>query len=354
VWGPEARQFKILILGGLTALTLAIHYGWVIEPLFGHVHWFHALHGRFCYIPIVVAASWFGLRGGLYQATVISLLVLPFIFGQVSDGQEYVSEIVELVFYYFIAILSGALVDREFMARRKQQQAELQVERSHKLSLAGQIAAGVAHEIKNPLASIKGAADIITDDNTSAAEKQEFKGILRDEIRRIDGTVAEFLSFARPKETEFKRVDLSHIVRACIKQMATQSKQAGTVVESDIQGDIIVNGDTEKLHQAVLNLILNAIQASPPGTTITVNLCKEQGSLAKLLVTDTGPGIDSSEIEHVFEPFYTTRSSGTGLGLAVVKSIINNHGGEVTLQSDVGRGTTATVTLPLLKQGAGP
>ncbi len=186
LWTPESIRAKLLILAGATAITLAVHYGWLLEPLFGHVHWVHAIHGRLCYIPIVIAASWFGLRGGLYAAGVISVLVLPYVLTSVDDPHELASEAAEIVFYFAIAILIGVLVEREFTARRKQQEAQLQMERSQKLSLVGQLAAGVAHEIKNPLASIKGAADILTDDDTTRADREEFKEILQNEIRRID------------------------------------------------------------------------------------------------------------------------------------------------------------------------
>jgi two-component system sensor histidine kinase HydH len=350
VWAPEGKRYKVLILGGLTALTLAVHYGWVLEPIFGHVHWFHAIHGRFCYIPIVMAAAWFGLRGGLYAASVISLLVLPLVLGREWETHELAGEIAEIVFYYFIAILAGALVDREFLARRRQQQAELQVERSQKLSLVGQIAAGVAHEIKNPLTSIKGAADILTDENTSDEEKQEFRGILHDEVRRIDNTVGEFLSFARPRKTVFKRMDLNDLLQTCIRQTGTQAKQEDISITSEMEKDVIISGDSEKLHQMVLNLILNSVQASPPGATIVVRLEKRKGTHAALLVSDSGSGIDESDLERVFEPFYTTRASGTGLGLAIVKTIIDNHGGEVRLENNHNQGTTATVILPLMEQ----
>jgi two-component system sensor histidine kinase HydH len=350
VWTPDGTRYKMLILGGLTALTLAVHYGWILEPIFGHVHWIHAIHGRFCYIPIVMAAAWFGLRGGLYAASVISLLVLPLVIGTVLETHELVSEIAEIVFYYFIAVLAGALVDREFLARRRQQQAELQVERSQKLSLVGQIAAGVAHEIKNPLTSIKGAADILTDENTSDDEKQEFRGILHNEVRRIDNTVGEFLSFARPRDTVFKRMDFADLLQTCVRQTGTQAKQENISLTTEIEKNVMINGDSEKLHQMVLNLILNSVQASPPGATIAVRLEKRKGTQTALLISDSGSGIDDSDLERVFEPFYTTRASGTGLGLAIVKSIIDNHGGEVRLENNREKGTTATVILPLIDE----
>lgn len=347
LWTPDGKNSKIAIVAGITTLTLAIHHGFIIEPIFGHVHWFHALHGRFCYIPIVVAAAWFGLRGGLLTAAVISAFVMPYIFQAQLQAHEFAGEIVEIVFYFFIAALVGALVEREFRARRKQQLAEIQVERSQKLSLVGQLAAGVAHEIKNPLASIKGAADILVDDRTSSDDKSEFRDILHAEVRRIDSTVSEFLTFARPRETKLEHMDISEIIRVCIRQMSTQSGKDGVSIESNIKRGLIVNGDAEKLHQMAMNLVLNAVQASQPGSEVKISLSKHD-QLARLEISDSGAGMSQENMSHAFEPFYTTKASGSGLGLAIVKSIVDSHNGEIHLKSIVDEGTAVTVSIPLL------
>ncbi len=348
--GPESNAFKILALAGVTVLTLGVHYGWLIEPIFGHVHWIHAIHGRFCYIPIVMAASWFGIRGGLYAATTISVLVLPYVFIFAGETRDLAGEFAEIIFYYAIATLIGVLVEREFKARKKQQEAQLQAERSHELSLVGQIAAGVAHEVKNPLASIKGAADILTDDETLPAEREEFKAILRNEIKRIDATVTEFLAFARPKETKLERLNLSEVLQTSLRQTEAEAARRGIRVESDLDADIYVNGDLDKLHQMTLNLILNAIQASKQDDTIVFRLKTDSSNTVRLTIRDAGVGIDAVDLKRVFEPFFTTRSSGTGLGLAIVKDIVVTHIGEISIESRRGKGTTVTVTLPLYKE----
>lgn len=351
MWTPKEDRNKIITLAAITALTVAIHYGYIFQPIFGHVHWTHALHGRFCYIPIVIAASWFGIRGGIYSATAISALVLPYIFGQDIETHNTVGELVEIVFYFFIGILIGWLIDRETLARRRQQNAELQVERSQKLSLVGQIAAGVAHEIKNPLASIKGAADILVDDSTPEDARNEFREILHNEIRRIDSTVSEFLGFARPKETKLEKTDLTNVINSCVRQVSPQSEQAGVNIAAEIVDDIIVTGDAEKLLQMTLNLILNAVNASADGDIVKVSLTATGSDSATLAIVDEGCGMTTEELDHAFEPFYTTRAGGTGLGLAIVKSIVDNHHGQIWLTSEVGRGTMAKVDVPLWSKG---
>lgn len=328
-------------------LTVAFHYELIIDPLFGHIHWFHVIHGRLCYIPIVIAAAWFGLRGGLYTALAISLLVLPFILGSDHDIDELVQEFTEIAFYFAIALLAGALVEREFRIRQRHQNAKLQLERSQKFSLVGQIAAGVAHEIKNPLASIKGAVEILSDDSTSSAEKAEFREIFVREIRRIDNTIADFLNFARPKETRLVRLNLSDVLRNCIRQMETQTRRHRISIEGDIPDNIFVLGDAEKIHQLTLNLMMNAFQASSPGTTISIVLRVMGAKMVRMILIDSGSGIDEDDLDKVFEPFYTTKTAGTGLGLAIVKSITENHHGTIEIRSRPGLGTTVNITLPV-------
>jgi len=346
---PNDRT-KIAVIAGTTVVTLGIHYGWFVEPIFGHVHWLHAVHGRFCYIPIMIAAAWFGLRGGLYAATAISVLVLPLVIRASSSADAFATEIAEVVFYYMIAILIGVLVDRELRAQRLRQEAQQQVERSQKLSLVGQIAAGVAHEVKNPLASIKGAADILASDDTSQAEREEFKEILQREVRRIDNRVGEFLELARPQETRRQRMDLGEAVRQTVRQVDAQAARDGVRIETEAGEGIHVDGDTEKLHQMTMNLLLNAVQASRSGDHVHVAVTSENGS-AHVAVSDHGPGMDADTAARIFEPFFTTRPSGTGLGLAVVRAIVDAHEGTIRVESESGKGTRVDVTLPLAPGG---
>lgn len=341
----DDRRFRIATIALITLLTTAIHYGFVLEPIFGDAHWIHAVHSRFCYIPIVVAAAWFGLRGGIWTATAITITVLPYVFGAKSSEHNFAGEVVEIVFYFALALLIGALVDREWRARRRQQEMRIQLERSQKLSLVGQVAAGVAHELKNPLASIKGAVEIISDDNTGESDRSEFKEILLREIKRMDGTVTEFLEFARPKATRIEEVDLSNLLQSSLRQVEPQATKESIHITEEVAPAIIIPGDREKLHQLILNIVLNAIQASQPGAMVHVSL-RRQGNQVEMEFRDSGRGMSPQDLERIFEPFYTTRASGSGLGLAIVKSIIEAHGGAIDIQSKVNAGTTVTVKLP--------
>lgn len=342
----DNTKLRIGIIAAIVALTTAIHYGWVLEPIFGDQHWIHAVHTRFCYVPIVISAAWFGWRGGILTALTISVAVLPYIFGSEQTAHNLAGELVELVFYFALGGLIGALVDREWRARRRETETRLQLERSQKLSLVGQVAAGVAHELKNPLASIKGAVEIIADESTSDQDRGEFRNILLREIKRMDGTVSEFLEFARPKPVQLERLDLSELVRASTRQIEAQAAKAGILLREEIESGLIVAGDREKLHQLALNLLLNAIQASPSGSELEVSL-RRDAKQALVNVRDHGEGIAAADLERIFEPFYTTRASGSGLGLPIVRSIVEAHDGTIEVMSVPGQGTTAAVRIPL-------
>ncbi len=344
------NKTRIGLLAGAIAVTLGIHYGWILQPIFGPSHWIHAIHGRFCYIPIVIAASWFGLRGGLITATIVSALVLPFILIDVEGAHNLSGEFVEIIFYFAIASLTGALIDREFALRRKQEETQLQLERSHKLSIIGQMAASVAHEIKNPLASIKGAVEIIGDESTPAKDKAEFQSLVDKEIRRIDSTVHEFLQFARPRESRMEKLNFSQTARAALRQLEPQAQTNGITFDDHITEDLLINGDAEKLHQVILNVILNSIEASPSPGRIEVSLTGDAPRRVRLSIRDFGRGIAQNDLSRIFEPFFTTRTSGTGLGLAIVKSIVENHRGTIDVTSQENRGTEAEIVFPAYRE----
>lgn len=338
---PERNTIKLGIIALMIAVTVAIHYGFLLEPLFGESHWTHAIHGRFCYIPIVMSAIWFGLRGGLICAALVSVLVVPYVFFQPLDAHSFAGETVEIVFYFALAALSGALIDREARARR-------QLERTEKLSMVGQMAAGVAHEIKNPLASIKGAVEIISDDSASSSDRLKFKGIVVNEIHRMDNTVRDFLDFARPRNLDLQKLDLGKTINETVTQLRNQFESAGVTLRSNTTEGVMIDGDKERIHQLALNLALNALDACENSGVVEISVKRNASGGSMFKVTDTGCGVAVDQVEKVFEPFYTTKSSGTGLGLAIAKTIVDEHNGSIRLANKSGTepGCAVTVEFP--------
>lgn len=349
----KSVQIKIAAIAITIILTVAIHYGWILEPIFGESHWIHAIHGRFCYIPIVIGASLFGIRGGLITATIISLSILPYIYRTELSVHDISGETVEIIFYYAIAILTGAIIERVIKEQKENEKVQLQLERAHRLSLLGQMAATMAHEIKNPLASIKGSVEILNDTSTSPEDRNEFEELIQNEIKRVDGTIKEFLTFARPKKTEIKKMDVTKAIDSAVKQIESLTLKKHIQVKTQLESNIYINGDAEKIHQVLLNLLINSIEASSEHKDITVTLMTERSESAVIIISDHGIGIEKEELERIFDPFYTTKSSGTGLGLAVVRSIIDEHNGEIKITSQKNVGTEISIYLPLNREIVG-
>ncbi len=223
------------------------------------------------------------------------------------------------------------------------------------LATMGELAAGVAHEIRNPLAGIAGAIEIISKDFPKDHPDREILEDLRQEVRRIEKVLNDLLAYARPKPPQFGMADLKETVARTL-QLARQ--QTGSkVVEFSIQIPAHLpqfRMDPEQLHQVLLNLVLNGIQAIDSEGRITIEAKVLDGSAAvnrpdevEISVSDTGSGISLEQLERIFRPFYTTKRGGTGLGLSLCRRIIGQHGGTLTAESEVGRGSRFIIRLPM-------
>ena len=228
------------------------------------------------------------------------------------------------------------------------QNLKREVETTRRLASLGRLAAGVAHEIRNPLSSIKGFATYFRDRYRDNPEDQKTSEVMIQEVDRLNRVISQLLEFARPPVIQKKRASLQSLIQRSLKMIERQTSAKGIQVLSELPSDIQdVDLDPDGINQVLLNLYLNAIEAMEQGGTLTVSLSKKESSpWVKLTVTDTGAGISREDLEHVFDPYFTTKQTGTGLGLAIVHKIIEAHRGEVRAESEVGRGTAVSVLLP--------
>jgi len=222
-------------------------------------------------------------------------------------------------------------------------EAQAAMRRSERLAALGQLTAGLAHELRNPLGSIKGSAELLS----RAANRDEGDPIVKElaqiistDVDRTNSLVTRFLDFARPLEPRRQTAHLGEVIDRAVSRARVE------VIRnySDLIPALAI--DPELMEQVFLNLITNAAQASPPGEPVTIRT-READGYAEISVTDRGCGIPQDKIETIFNPFVTTKKNGVGLGLAIVAKIVDGHGGKMAVESEPGKGSTFRVLLPL-------
>lgn len=228
------------------------------------------------------------------------------------------------------------------------QQAQQQLIQSEKLAAVGELTAGIVHDVKNPLAVIKGVAEELHDENNLHPEVQRQLVIIRESATRATRIVGDLLKFARQSTPEMKHQDICETIRAVIRLTDYLARKGRVEVRVELPPDpVMVTYDATQIEQVLVNLIQNAIQAMHKGGTLLVRL-KKNGKGVSLQVMDTGVGIAKRDLGRIFDPFYTTKpeGEGTGLGLSVSYGIISSHSGKISVESELGKGTCFTIMLP--------
>ena len=227
------------------------------------------------------------------------------------------------------------------------QHLKKEMERSRRLASLGSLAAGVAHEIRNPLSSIKGFATFFKERYRDNPEDQKIAEIMVQEVERLNRVISQLLEFARPMDMNRQWISLQEVIRHTLKMIEGQTRSNNITIHTDLpldMGNVLI--DSDKIKQVLLNLYLNAVGAMENGGTLSVTLSPHNSRTIRIDVSDTGKGIDEKELARIFDPYFTTKSSGTGLGLAIVYKIIEAHDGEIRVMSESGKGTTVSVFLP--------
>ena len=358
------RGVRIAVLAGLLALITLVHY------LAGgsQAGMLHSILGHLYIVPILMGAYWYGMQGGVYVSIASTALFSPHLFLHWTDPFLDVYNFVEIFLFLLLGGVTGVLSQMERNQRMRHEQAIVRLDESHRklkeqtdilfqteeqlrradrLSALGELSASMAHEIRNPLGSIKGAVEILKDDYQEDDAKYEFIRILLKETDRLNSIVQEFLGFARPKQPDFRQADINEAIESVLALTAQEARKGGVNVEKRLDPAIGRRSlDAGLLKQAFLNLVLNAVQAMPDGGVLTVESALK-GNAVEMKISDTGIGIPDENRKKLFSPFFTTKRDGTGLGLAITYRIIRNHKGDIGVESELGKGTTFTVKLPV-------
>jgi len=365
--GTSSLRRPALLLSFIVGISL-LHY---LTPL--HLPYLHDIFQRLYYLPIILAGLWYGLRGGLLCSIAVSIAYAPHIFFQwgghlTMEMEKYL----EILLYNTVGGVTGLLSQREMERsaelqetakgleesyRKLQLQSEKiigiedQLRRAEKLSTLGEMAAVLAHEIRNPLGSIRGTAEILKDDFLPENPKHEFLEMQIKETERLNRVVEDFLHMARPQPSEMKPCSVQEELEtiACLLSIDAKKRQINLELNEPPTA-VPVRADGEKLRQAFLNIMINALQATPPGGSVRISTVvrdEEEGSWLEIRFSDTGTGIEAEALQKIFEPFYTTKPDGTGLGLAISKKIVEAHSGDLFVERKSDYGTDVVVRLPV-------
>jgi signal transduction histidine kinase len=221
-----------------------------------------------------------------------------------------------------------------------------QMKRAERLFALGQLSAGLAHEIRNPLASIAGAAGILRRKVRLERKEAECLEIIGKECQRLNHLLTDFLDFARPRPPQYQSTDLGPVLDSVIELAGHAAGSKSIVMRQETSAEMPpVECDPELLKQVLLNLLINAVQASPDGGEVVVSAQPRNGR-AEIAVQDEGCGIDPLDRDRIFDPFFTTKDGGTGLGLSVAHRIVEQHGGILTSEPNSGKGMKFSVLLP--------
>ncbi|HEX3681806.1 MAG TPA: ATP-binding protein [Bryobacteraceae bacterium] len=352
--------------GQITSIILKLILSYL---LVGYSHGIDSFYYAIFLIPVVSTATTFELPAVILVTAVAAAAYFSFLLPiyvdwntyQLAPGQLGVMSL-RASFYAIIAFLvfQQAKAKREQMkhteeaaerladSNRTLRQTQASLRRTERLAALGQLTAGLAHELRNPLGTIKASAEMLTKESTKRRPEvmSEMAGYIGSEVDRMNGLISSFLDFARPLQIRPAKANLRSVIDDVIRQHADSARNALVQVLVGLSDDAIeFVFDADMLKLAISNLLQNAIQASAAGQTVEIR-AEIAGRELMIFVTDHGKGIEPQHLENIFNPFFTTKPQGVGLGLAIVSKIVDEHQGRINVFSERGVGTTFEIALP--------
>ena len=360
---PQFRRVKyqptlgvrvIAVVAGVLVISM-LHY--VTPP--SMLHWHNAFQNLY-YLPIVLAGRTFGWRGGLAAAVCAGLANLPFEIEIWNRLPNFAMDLMwDIPLFCAAGAFTGILAGRERRQRANLERTtqrltevyqELQdnferMKRAERLFALGQLSAALAHEVRNPLASIAGAAGILQRNLHLETREAECLAIITKECQRLNQLVTHFLAFARPRPPYYQSVEIASLFDSVLQLAAHGVDGKRVTLRKEIGPIGPVECDPELMKQVLLNLVINSIQAMPQGGEVLVS-AKPLNGRVLIQVRDEGCGIGPVDRDKIFDPFFTTKETGTGLGLSVAHKIVEQHGGILTAEANAGKGMTFSVQIP--------
>jgi len=359
---PNQRPvtWKAILIILLVSTITALHF------LTGTEHMYlHQVYQRSYYIPIVLASFWFEVLGGLATAVGLSSAYLVHIIRDWGHYPVYsFQQYAEIAMYMVVAVLAGSLSRGQRKARQKLEAAGVelsaayqklnetfeQLRHSDRLASLGQLAAVIAHEIRNPLGSIQGAVEILGAGLPASDPKSEFAQIARKEVTTLERLTSEILQFSKPAPPRQLPIDPHEIIEAACRLCADQARRQQVAIDLEPAPATRILVDPEQIKQVLLNILINAIQVQPSGGKVEIRVFRDANDVV-ISVQDFGPGITAEDLDRIFEPFFTTKREGTGLGLAISYQLVSHNGGRISAESHPGQGARFRISFPMSNSG---
>jgi signal transduction histidine kinase len=349
------RYFSIL---ALILVVSIFHYETSTE-----YRYLHEIYQRAYYIPILLAAYWYGPLRGVLAAFFASALYIGHIQSDWTQLPVYsFNQYAEIFLYHALALIIGFLAKKDRQHRlslektseelseayQKLQNTFEQLKKADRLAALGQLSAGMAHEIRNPLGSIKGSIEILEKEIPPEHTKYEFVAIIKEEVTRLNSLVESFLKFARPPKPRLQPTSINDLVETTLILIKKRAQEGKIKIRKELDSNLpLIDLDRDQIRQVLLNVILNSSDSMPDGGSLTIQT--QVGSPTQTVsidIIDSGAGIGDEELDHIFDPFFTTKSQGTGLGLSISYQLIQNHGGTITAHKNKVNGLTFHIELP--------
>ena len=314
--------------------------------------------------PIIAASLVISGRAGFLAASLSAIL-----FGVLADGLYFgfvaafrpehavraplgtmlVTIFIAWGVFFVIAALMSKLTDSLRRTRQALRAAERELLVRERLSEAGRVSASLAHEIRNPLAAISGSVQVLKKELALTPEQKDLMAIVLKESERVSQSLEQFLDFALPAKQVFSPINLRDILDETVKILKAGGELNGKVaLEGNFQaGDVPFFGNAGQFKQVFWNLIKNAVKAMPGGGRLRLDFPEPRKKEVRVVVADTGRGMTDADREHLFEPFYSGFGNGRGLGLSIVRKIVDDYGGRIDVRSEVNKGTEVLITLPV-------
>jgi len=337
------KKREIILVGLSITILSVLHY---VTPVDKPI--LHDLYRRLYYVPIIFSAFSFGLRGAMVSSLVISLVFLPHVFHRWGHIhlQTY-DALFEIVLYNIVAWVSGTLVQAERKRREELKKAQEELIQANKYKVIGELAAGIAHEIRNPLGSIQGSLEILRKDYKVEDSKYEFLNILLKEVARLNKVITDFLNYARPALPNLIETDINQLISETVLILSPQAAKKGVGLKTELDKNLPrIKADPSQLKQAFINLILNSLEAIESTGQILISTLQDKNKVT-VKFQDTGKGMSEETKGKIFTPFFSTKENGAGLGLGIVERIVQNHKGEIRVESYLGKGTKFTLIFPV-------